>query len=212
MRRSDAVVGAVLAGGGSRRMGSDKALLELDGRSLALRAVDALSEHLDEVVIVSAELGDHAQVEVREIADRFPGKGPLGGIHAALEHARGRAVFALACDLPRVGPELVGFVLEQAEALAAGEPPPGVVAVEMGGREQPLCAVYAPSCRRPLEERILAGELRTLDFAASVGLATLELTPLLPFFREDLLFNVNAPTEARRLGALPASAERPGLE
>lgn len=201
MQRSNAVIGAVLAGGGSRRMGRDKALLELEGKSLAVRAVDCLRRHLDEVVIVSARLGDHAHAEAREIADRLPDRGPLGGIHAALEHARGRAVFVLACDLPRVSPELVGFLLQQARPVLAGTGFHGVLAVEAAGRVQPLCAVYSAACRQPIEECVRAGELRTLDFVESAGLARVPLTSELPFFREDLLFNVNAPDEARAIGA-----------
>lgn len=201
------MIGAVLAGGGSRRMGQDKARLELEGRSLVERAADCLRQHLREVVIVSARIGDHPHPEVQEIADRYRDRGPLGGIHAALEHAHGRAVFVLACDLPRVGPELVGFVLEEARSVFEQDGGPGVLAVEMAGREQPLCAVYSPACRGPMEHSLRAGDLRTLDFAAGVGLVTLPLTPSLPFFREDLLLNVNAPAEARAVGA-----EAPGLD
>lgn len=203
MQASDAVIGAVLAGGGSRRMGRDKALLELDGRSLVARAVDCLGEHLSEVVVVSARLGDHAQPRAPEIADRFQDKGPLGGVHAALDHAGGRAVLVLACDLPRVAGELIGFVLERAQPLSTEGAPAGVLAVELAGRVQPLCAVYSAACLAPMEQRLRAGQLRTLDFAAAVGLTTVPLTPELPFFREDLLANVNAPAEARALGAQP---------
>jgi FdhD protein len=209
MDRSNGVLGAVLAGGGSRRMGRDKALLELDGQSLVARAADALGRHLDEVVIVSARLGDHEHPRATEIADRFRGKGPLGGIHAALVHARGRPVLVLACDLPRVGPELVDYLLEEARQRLSGDSSPGVVAVAMDGRVQPLCAVYSPACLPPIERRIRRGELRTLDFASAVGLGRIQLGPKLPFYRNDLLLNVNAPAEARAAGAGPRP--RPAL-
>jgi len=78
------VLGVVLAGGMSTRFGSDKALAELDGRSLLARAVDALSAWCDKVVIAGRDSGP---------ADCIPdwpraGMGPLGGIAAGLRHAK----------------------------------------------------------------------------------------------------------------------------
>ncbi len=78
------VLGVVLAGGMSTRFGSDKALAELDGRSLLSRAVEALSKWCDDVVIAGRESGP-----ARCIPDwPRPGMGPLAGIAAGLRHAQ----------------------------------------------------------------------------------------------------------------------------
>jgi hypothetical protein len=80
------ILGAVLAGGQSSRFGSDKALAELDGRTLLARAVEALQAQCDAVVVVGRE-----DAPVPTLPDRpRPGMGPLGGIAAALHHAAGR--------------------------------------------------------------------------------------------------------------------------
>ncbi|WP_292963732.1 dihydrodipicolinate synthase family protein [Novosphingobium sp. UBA1939] len=77
------ILGAVLAGGQSSRFGSDKALAELDGRTLLARAVEALQAQCDAVVVVGRE-----DAPVPTLPDRpRPGMGPLGGIAAALHHA-----------------------------------------------------------------------------------------------------------------------------
>jgi len=108
------VLGAVLAGGASRRMGTDKAALAVGGRSLLERAVAALRPHCAEVVVVSAR-ADTPTGAWRTVADERPGQGPLAGLETALAEA-GRhgceAAVVLAVDLPLVEAEAVGELLE----------------------------------------------------------------------------------------------------
>jgi molybdopterin-guanine dinucleotide biosynthesis protein A len=104
------ILGAVLAGGQSSRFGSDKALAELAGQSLLLRAVDALGAWCEKVVVVGREL---APAPTLPDWPR-PGMGPLGGLAAALHHASDEGFDAvLSCgvdsaDLPEDLPELLG--------------------------------------------------------------------------------------------------------
>ena len=98
------VAGAVLAGGASRRMGVDKAVLEVDGRPLAMGALEALqAAHLSPVFLVGGADGLSEATGHEVIPDAWPGEGPLGGILTALsaldEDGR-RPVVVLACDLP----------------------------------------------------------------------------------------------------------------
>ncbi|WP_137680251.1 molybdenum cofactor guanylyltransferase [Aurantiacibacter suaedae] len=82
------ILGAVLAGGMSTRFGSDKALAVLDGRSLLERAVEALAQLCDKVVIVGRTEGPET-LGVECVPDTpRPGMGPLGGVAGALNHAR----------------------------------------------------------------------------------------------------------------------------
>ncbi|HJT70124.1 MAG TPA: molybdenum cofactor guanylyltransferase, partial [Terriglobales bacterium] len=88
----------VLSGGKSSRMGSDKALLELGGKSLIARAVELASKMSRDVAIV----GDPQKLAGfgRVITDVFPDRGPLGGIHAALSQSSADLNLILAVDLP----------------------------------------------------------------------------------------------------------------
>lgn len=205
MEAASEVVGAVLTGGESRRMGRDKARLELAGRTLGARAVETLRAAIRDVVVVSRRRGDHTDLGAPEIADRRPGNGPLGGLDAALDYAAGRPVFVLACDLPRVGPELVVHLLGRARAAFAAEPPHAAVLPTLGGRPQPLCAAYHPDCRPEIERRLAAGELRMLDLVDALGAVRVALKSELSFFRPDLLDNVNDPGAVARLDLEPAS-------
>jgi molybdopterin-guanine dinucleotide biosynthesis protein A len=97
------VLGAVLAGGQSRRFGSDKALAMLGGKPLIEHAIAALSAQTDAVIVCGREWTDW-------VADRpAPGLGPLGGINAALHCALERgfdAVLTLPCDTPLLPPDI----------------------------------------------------------------------------------------------------------
>ena len=200
------ILGVVLAGGAGRRMGGDKAALPWTGTTLAHRAAAVLAEALGEVVIAGpAEL---ARADVEAVADLFSGRGPLAGLHAGLVRAGGRSIFALACDMPFVGVELVRH-LTTAAGDTAGEAGAWVAASD--GGIQPLCGVYTPACRVAAEERLRAGELSVLGFLEAIGGVAVPIDERLDFYRPELLLNVNRPDElrqARRLAAAATGASR----
>ncbi len=129
--------GFVLAGGRSTRMGQDKALLSVDGRSLLDHALDKLRAlplaGAPRIAAARSDLSAHAPV----IADRRPGCGPLSGIEAALAaSARPLNVF-LPVDLPLLPPQFLLWMLQRAALTGAL-----VTVPRINGLPQPLCAVY----------------------------------------------------------------------
>ena len=141
------MIGAVLAGGESRRFGRDKATTEIEGVPMVLRASRALAAVCDEVVIVSSRSVSESWGTV--LRDLRPGFGPLAGIESALHHAfnnQAAAVFVLATDLPSVGPEVI-----EAVALGAVESDANRVLAAAASRRgdpdfEPLCSVYRTEC------------------------------------------------------------------
>lgn len=95
--------GAVLTGGAGRRMGRDKALLEVEGRPLAARVVDALERAgASPVVCIGGDLDALAAAGLAAVPDEHPGEGPLGGLVTALgTPGAGELVVVLATDLLR---------------------------------------------------------------------------------------------------------------
>ncbi|MDY7076875.1 MAG: NTP transferase domain-containing protein, partial [Chloroflexota bacterium] len=79
--------GIVLAGGASRRMGRDKAFLELDGQPLIGIVVERMASVCAEVLVVAGDVRPYAGLGVRLVEDSFRGVGVLGGLHAGLEAA-----------------------------------------------------------------------------------------------------------------------------
>jgi molybdopterin-guanine dinucleotide biosynthesis protein A len=128
------VAAFILAGGKSTRMGTDKAFVMLDGRTLLARALDVARAVTSEVGIVgdAAKFAAFAPV----VEDVFRGCGPLGGIHAALRASAVELNLMLAVDLPFVSPALLEFMAVRACSSSA------VVTVARVGGWQPLCAVY----------------------------------------------------------------------
>jgi molybdopterin-guanine dinucleotide biosynthesis protein A len=194
---SSHILGVVLAGGRSRRMGRDKASLPWSGTTLVHRAVDVLSENCSEVVIAGPE--ELARPGLETVTDRYPGCGPLAGLHSGLERAAGRPIFALACDMPFVDAKLVCHLM----ALADGGGGAWVASGE--GGTQPLCGIYAASGRRVAERRLQEGRLSVLGFFAAVAGVAVPITAELDVYRPELLLNINRPKQLRRaLGYLRA--------
>jgi molybdopterin-guanine dinucleotide biosynthesis protein A len=110
--------GAVLCGGASRRMGTDKSLIVLDGRALARRVADALlTAGARSVVAIGGDHDALTALGLVVVPDAHPGEGPLGGVLTALEAQRDVALVAvLACDLVEPDPSAIRSIVEQAQA------------------------------------------------------------------------------------------------
>jgi molybdopterin-guanine dinucleotide biosynthesis protein A len=165
--------GAVLCGGASRRMGRDKALIPLDGRSLAGRVADAIgAAGAAGVVAVGGDPSALADEGLTVIPDAEPGAGPLAGIVTALEHHdRDEIVFVGACDL--VAPSSGAIV---ATVRALGAAPGADVAVPVtGGRRQWMHAAWRRRAAMPLGAAFAAGERAVHAAVAAGGVRVVEL-------------------------------------
>ena len=141
--------GFVLAGGKSRRMGQDKALLLFEGRPLGLRAAELVQQVCGDVTIV----GDPAQFatwDVPVIRDLYPERGPLGGIHAALYHSDAPFVLVVGCDMPYLSLEFLQFLV----GLARESEADAVIPESEAFGYEALCAMYARSCLAPIEQAL----------------------------------------------------------
>ncbi len=141
MTTASTPLGVVLAGGRGRRIGGDKAVVELDGRPLLHYPVSVLHAVLGEVVVVCK--GDTELPQLGGVATvwREPDepRHPLAGVAFALRRAAGRPVLACAGDLPLVTADVVHALVE----VDPGEAP--AVVPRVGGRLQPLLALYRPA-------------------------------------------------------------------
>ncbi|HYM78846.1 MAG TPA: molybdenum cofactor guanylyltransferase [Candidatus Dormibacteraeota bacterium] len=144
----------VLAGGRSTRMGTDKAFILLDGRTLLARALDTARSVTADVHIVGdpAKFAPFAPV----VEDVFPGCGPLAGIHAALRMSETDLNLILAVDLPFVTPALLQFLITQARGAAA----PTVTVPQTSQGWQPLCAIYRRKFADAAEKALRSGRYK----------------------------------------------------
>lgn len=145
----------VLAGGSSRRMGRDKATLEIDGRQQLTRAVATLQSHFDQVRVSSRreQADDPLRAQFSQLFDAYDNLGPLAGILTALESKPAEPWLVLACDLPRVDGETIAYLLANIDS--------GSVATAYRSSyddlPEPLCAVWMPAALEPIRGAIAEG-------------------------------------------------------
>jgi molybdopterin-guanine dinucleotide biosynthesis protein A len=172
-------IGAVLAGGRSRRMGGSKATADLGGRPLIAWPLEALRAVLDEVVVVAKRSTALPPLDVAVWVEPDEPLHPRAGLVHALERADGRSVLICAADLPLVTPLLVRMI-----ACADGTP---AVVPRADGRLQPLLARYEPAALEALRAAP-ADEALTATVEA-LGPRVLEVTDSTPFL------NINTPED-----------------
>jgi molybdopterin-guanine dinucleotide biosynthesis protein A len=179
-----AILGAVLCGGFSRRMGTNKALLEMrPGVRQLDYVVDLLRRVCGEVVVSVGPRDRHPVLPlsgVRPIYDVDDAQGPMAGIIAALVDARGRAVLAVACDMPWLeAPMLERLIGGRNSAKMA------TAFVAADGKPEPMCAIYEPGCAVALEQLARQGRAGLRRFMDGAEVELLELD------NPELLASVN---------------------
>lgn len=183
------VSAAVMAGGKSRRMGRDKAWLDLgDGRPIVQHAVDVLREVADEVFLVAND-ERYRTLGLRVVPDRFPDGGALGGIATGIGAAAHDRVLVAACDMPFLRADIFRLLVERSEGWDAVVP-------RIGDEIEALHALYTKACLGPIERALAAGRMRVVSFFGDVRLREIgaeELRALDPELRS--FTNVNTPEE-----------------
>ena len=141
----------LLAGGQSRRMGRNKALIPLQGRPMISRLASEVGRLSDQILISANEIPLYESLGLPVVPDIYKGQGPLAGLHAAMLHSERPLLLALACDLPSVKESFLRLLVRIAEGYDA------VIPVTSDGRPHPLCAVYRRSCLPTLECNLKIG-------------------------------------------------------
>jgi molybdopterin-guanine dinucleotide biosynthesis protein A len=178
--------------------GRPKALLELGGRRIIERVVDAVAPAVDDLLIVTNTPDLYGFLKVPMVADVYPDHGSLGGIYSGLRAAPGDAAFTVACDMPFLHPDVVRLVVER---VGFGD----VVIPRVGGQLETLHAAYAKSCLGPIETRLVAGRLKIVEFFAEVGVVEVAEREVARYRDPAIVFmNVNTPEELERARMLAA--------
>ncbi len=176
---------AVLSGGKSSRLGTNKALVDLNGITVLQYILNRLQPHFSETFIVTNEPELYADYPARVITDIYPGKGPIAGIHAALTASSAEPLFVISCDMPFITFELAEHMLEQAPGFDA------VVPV-LKGRLQPTAAVYNPSCLEFLIDCLENDLLKLTRIFQDLNTRYLDENALSQFgTAQELFFNIN---------------------
>ena len=191
-----AVSGIVLAGGKSRRLGTDKALLEFDGKTLLEITVERLREVTTDVLIACGrgKRPGWPTVDAKMVLDRSEDRGPLAGLEAGLRAMANEAAVVVACDMPFLNPALLVHLAGRLEGHAAVVP-------MIDGRHHALHAVYSRRCLPSVEDLLLKGG-SVRDLLAAVDTRVVPETEVLEIDPDALsCFNLNAPEDFEKARA-----------
>lgn len=181
---------AILAGGKSSRMGTDKALLEIYGKNFLSHLTDRLS-FFDEKIVARGNNCETENGPWTTIPDLYPDHGPIGGLHAALFACRSDALLFVTCDMPLFEPSLAQLLCDEMNE----RPCDAVISVTSDGRIHPLCGVYRRSILPVLESRILSGQNQMMKLLDKLHVTYLSL----PLSMEIQVLNINTPKEYQNL-------------
>lgn len=193
----DDITGIILAGGKSSRMGENKALLPLKGKTIIQSISDLISSIFENVMIITNQPDDYAFLNLKTFQDVYYGKGPLAGIHSGLINSKTEKNFIVSCDIPLVNNDIINFLVNY-QTLRP------ITVLEADGFVQHLCGVYSkklvPAAEEILikiEKEIASGKKCKCKMMEFLTIADAEIIDSrnIPFYEDGMFLNVNKPTD-----------------
>lgn len=189
------VTGVILAGGQSRRMGQNKALMRLGDEPLIAHVVRQIELVVDELLLITNEPDLYTDLKIPVYTDILPDMGALGGLHTGLTHAVNSTVICVGCDMPLLQPNLLSHL-----STLLGNYDAVVPCVEAADRSavvfQTLSAVYSKRCLPVIDGMLAAGELRVHALYDRIDTRIVQPHEWQAFDPQGLsFFNINTPED-----------------
>lgn len=181
----------ILAGGQSKRMGRDKMRLNVAGEPLLLRSLRRFQAVFPRVLVSTASPDRYPELGDIRVYDRYPGAGPMAGLHAALR-AAGEDVFLVGGDMPYASPEKAVKLISLCGDCEA------CVLTDGDGRWEPLFGYYRYSVLEKAEALLEAGRNRMAGLLSELKLREVRLAEL-GESSDSLLRNLNKPEDYEKL-------------
>jgi molybdopterin-guanine dinucleotide biosynthesis protein A len=176
----------IIAGGQSKRFGSDKARYRFMGKELILHVYDLISRIFENIILVSHSDMEDLLPGVERIEDLIPDLGPIGGIHTALVHSDNPIIFAVACDMPFLNADFIRFMtgfIDDHDVVIPGD----------GDKLEPLHALYSTKCKKEVERVIEEGGKRIVTIFENQNVKIIGSREMAGFSNsEKMFFNINS--------------------
>jgi len=199
MRKSSDLTGIILAGGKSRRMGSNKALHEYNGLLLIEHSMNIINQLTDRIFI-SGQYDEYNRFDALKVPDNYFDIGPIAGIEACLSKSETNNNLFVPCDTPLLSIELLNSILEHSGNFDA------VVPILPDGKVEPLVALYSRSILPFIHQQISAGDYQILSLLKKINTKYLAIADT-GYFR-----NINTPDDLSDLHKTrPLISEMPNL-
>jgi len=151
--------GIILAGGQSKRMGQDKALMEFDGIPMIQHIANTLRDFTNEIIVAS-NFSIHHQYGDHGVLDNSPNSGPMAGIEAGVSHSGNAANIVISCDAPFVDSSIIEKLIEAEQN--AGEMTEVIIAT-CDTQIHPLIGIYRKSALDTIRMHLQERQLRMTD-------------------------------------------------
>jgi len=172
----------ILAGGKSSRMGEDKGLLELNGKTIMEYVIAQVKPLFKTVFIVSSN-EQYSRFGLEVIPDLVKDIGPAGGILTVIQHSSTEHNLVISCDMPFITSEAL-------EYLTAGAKAYQVVVPIHQQKLEPLCAIYSRSCLDLWKQEIEKGVYKLQNIISNFKTQELNVEEH-PLFQSDFFTNIN---------------------
>lgn len=184
------VSGIILAGGKSRRMGTDKRELPIsDGLTLLDSVEQKLLSCCDEVIVVNNKNSIKRSKSIIEVSDIYLNAGPLAGIHAGLSAAKYETAFVAACDMPFIDVQLIKYLLVQ----SAGY---DITVLKQGEKVETLFAVYCKSALKEIEKALELEHYKVSAIFRKLQVNYIDVLDIKESYDyERILLNINRPED-----------------
>jgi molybdopterin-guanine dinucleotide biosynthesis protein A len=159
---TEAVTVAILAGGLSSRMGSDKSFVQLGGKPLITHVIEGVSHLSTHVMIIANQPAAYAVFGLSVFTDVLPDRSSLAGLYSAVYHSPSDYTLCVACDMPFLNPALLNYMIGQRSCYDAVVP-------LVGGYPQGLHALYRKTCLVPMRQQLEENQFRVQDLYEQVN-------------------------------------------
>lgn len=191
--------GIILAGGLSSRMGTNKAMLELNGSLVLQHVTKAMRPGVSRIIVAAGpNVTTYGAMGYDCVQDHYPGKGPLAGLHAALEASDTEWNLVCACDMPLLQTSFFNGIKKLVESHNSY----AAIVPRVDGHVHPLAGAYHKRVLPDLEQRLIQDHLRVMRWLEEIGCLYVETEELERVGVHQVamqMSNMNTPEEYERI-------------
>jgi molybdopterin-guanine dinucleotide biosynthesis protein A len=182
---------AIMAGGQSSRMGTDKSFVLFQGRPMIEVIQERVADLGDELILITNKPDEYVHLQLPMFGDVYPDHGSLGGIYTAVYYATHPYTLIVACDMPWLNRPLLEYMLTLRQTA-------DIVVPRWKQFPEPLHAIYSKACLAPIEENLRQKRLKITGFFDKVNVHYVEREVIARFDADGRSFaNINTPEELK---------------
>ena len=183
------ITGIILAGGKSSRMGSDKGLMNINGKPMVQHIIDTLRS-LDIPVLIVANNPQYEEFGFPVHEDVIKDKGPMAGIYTGLLHSKTERNMVLSCDVPNISAKLITQLIGSTNESK-------IAILKLGNTLHPLVGLYNRSLLENLMDSLNKDQLKMKQFCIDMDCSVIEFVD--EHFDPELVLNINTKEELNQL-------------